>query len=132
MEYIQYIKSIPSDEGKAAEMTLFRNQPNDAEKILLQANPPMIYRAIKMNIGLYRWSRALEIALKFKSHVNIVLSYRYLYLQEIQQKENLLKFQSYMNSNEYPLLSYIELKQKDDDEMFEEKSRYGSSISNRK
>jgi intraflagellar transport protein 80 len=95
VEYIQYIKSIPSEEGRTAEMSLFKRQPDEAERILLQASPPLIYRAIKMNINLYRWNRALEIALKFKSHVDTVLAYRQQYLQEFGKTENMSKFQQY-------------------------------------
>ena len=57
LQYITYIKSIPSEAGKNAELALYRRCPSEAEKILLQATPPLIYRAIKMNIRLFRWSR---------------------------------------------------------------------------
>lgn len=70
-------------------MAVFRRQPDEAERILLQANPPLIYRAIKMNLNLFRWNRALDIALKFKSHIDTVIAYRQLYLQEFKKKENL-------------------------------------------
>ena len=50
VEYIQYIKAIPSEEGKQAELALFRRHPDEAERILLQASPPLVYRAIKLNL----------------------------------------------------------------------------------
>jgi intraflagellar transport protein 80 len=55
VEYLQYIKSIPSDEGRNAELAVFRRCPDEAEKILLQAKPPLVYRAIKLNIRLHRF-----------------------------------------------------------------------------
>lgn len=95
MEYIQYIKSIASEEGRQAELALFRRQPNDAERILLQASPPLIYRAIKMNITLFRWNRALELALKHKVHLDTVIAYRQKYLDEFQREEPNQKFLQY-------------------------------------
>jgi len=104
VQYIQYIKAIPSEEGRQAEMALLRRQPDEAERILLQASPPLVYRycyyyyyyyyylchylysylyfyrAIKLNLNLYRWARALELAVKYKSHVDTVMGYRQKYL----------------------------------------------------
>lgn len=91
-EYIQYIKSIPSEEGKQAELALYKRQPNEAERILLQASPPLVYRAIMMNINSYRWSRALDIAVKYRSHVDTTLAYRMKFLEEFGKKETDNKF----------------------------------------
>lgn len=55
LQYIQYIKSVPSEEGRQAELALYRRQPNEAERILLQATPPLVFRAVMMNIHLYRY-----------------------------------------------------------------------------
>ena len=97
LEYIQYIKAIPSEEGKQAEMALFKRQSDDAERILLQATPPLIYRAIKMNIRLFRWGRALEIAVKNRSHVDTVLGYRRKYLERFEMEERDPKFLQYQD-----------------------------------
>ena len=92
MEYIQYIRQIPSEEGRLAELALFRRQPDEAERILLQAAPPLVYRAVMLNIRLYRWDRALEVATKFKSHIDTVLGHRQKFLLKFGKKENLSKF----------------------------------------
>jgi intraflagellar transport protein 80 len=92
VEYIQYIKSIPSDEGRLAELALFRRQPDEAERILLQSSPPLVYRAIKLNLSLFRWNRALDIAVKHKSHVDTVLGYRQKHLDEFGKKETNQRF----------------------------------------
>jgi len=92
VEYIQYIKKIPSEEGRQAELVLYRRQPDEAEKILLQASPPLIYRAIKLNINLFRWSRAVDLAVKHKVHIDTVLAYRQKYLDEFQREETNQKF----------------------------------------
>lgn len=55
LEFILHIKQIPSEEGRNAELALYRRCPDEAEQIMLQARPPLIYRAIKMNIRLFRW-----------------------------------------------------------------------------
>ncbi len=95
VEYIQAIKQIPSDEGKNAELALFKRQPDEAERILLQASPPLIYRAIKMNLLLYRWSRALELALKYKTHLETVVAYRSRHLEEFGKQETNKNFLQY-------------------------------------
>ena len=92
VEYIQYIKSIPIEEARQAEMALYRRQPDEAERILLQANPPLIYRAIKLNITLFRWNRALELATKHRQHVETVVYYRKKDLNEFDKEENIKKF----------------------------------------
>jgi intraflagellar transport protein 80 len=73
-------------------MALFRRQPEEAERTLLQASPPLVYRAIKMNINLFRWVRALDLALKHRSHIDTVLGYRQRYLAEFNREETLQKF----------------------------------------
>lgn len=97
MEYIQYIKSIPSEEGKQAELALYRRQPDEAERILLQASPPLAYRAIKLNLNLFRWNRALDLAVKHKAHIETVLAYRQKYLQSFEREEVNQKFLQYFN-----------------------------------
>jgi len=95
VEYLQYIQSIPSEEGKQAEMALFKRAPDEAERILLQASPPLIYRAIKLNMELYRWGRALDLAVKYRTHVDTVIGYRERYLQRFGKKESDSKFLQY-------------------------------------
>lgn len=97
MEYIQYIKSIPIEEARNAELALYRRQPNEAERILLQASPPLVYRAVKLNIYLYRWDRALDIALKYRSHVDTCLGYRQKYLEEFGRRETDQRYLQYAN-----------------------------------
>merc|ERR1711865_1187584 len=62
LQYILYIKDIPSAEGVAAELALFRRRPEEAEQILLTAG--LHYRAIKLNIKLFNWERALDLAVR--------------------------------------------------------------------
>ena len=107
MEYIQTIKAIPSEEGRQAELALFRRHPDEAERILLQASPPLVYRAIKLNINLFRWARALELAIKHKSHIDTVLAYRQKYLQSFQREETNPKFVQYFKQVNAKVLSLL-------------------------
>lgn len=93
VQYICHIKNIPSAEGRTAELALFRRRPDEAENILLAAG--LIYRAIRMNIALYNWDRALDIAVKFKTHVDTVLYFRDKYLRSMGRKESSKKFAQY-------------------------------------
>jgi len=93
VQYILYIKELSHKATRGAEMALFCKQPGEAEGTLLQAG--LVYRAIQMNIDLYRWDRALELAIKHKTHVDTVLAFRQKYLQEFGQEETDKKFIQY-------------------------------------
>ena len=128
VEYIQYIKAIPSEEGRQAELALYRRQPNEAERILLQASPPLVYRAVMLNIHLYRWSRALDIAVKYRSHVDTCLGYRQKFLDSFSRRETDQKFIQYANQVE---IDWDAIKAKKKSEMDDEEAR-GAGRSMRK
>ncbi|XP_019645032.1 PREDICTED: intraflagellar transport protein 80 homolog [Branchiostoma belcheri] len=93
VQYILHIKEIPSKEARNAEMALFCGSPQDAEGILLQSG--LIFRAIQMNINLYNWDRALELAVKQKTHVDTVLAFRQKYLEKFGRNEKSKRFLQY-------------------------------------
>ena len=97
LQFILHVKSIPSEEGRSAEFALYQNNATEAESILLQATPPLVYRAIKMNIRLFRWERALDLAVKHKTHVDTVLGYREKYLASYKTEEDDPRFLQYAN-----------------------------------
>eukprot|EP00041_Stephanoeca_diplocostata_P034393 m.1171186 g.1171186 ORF g.1171186 m.1171186 type:complete len:779 (+) comp24512_c0_seq6:118-2454(+) len=74
VQYLAYIKTIPTVEGRNAEMTLFCHQIDEAEAILLTAG--LVYRAINMNCQMFRWERALDLAMKHKTHMDTVIGFR--------------------------------------------------------
>ncbi|KAJ3371974.1 Intraflagellar transport protein 80 [Kappamyces sp. JEL0680] len=90
VQYVCYVRDIPSAEGRAAELALLRKQPREAEQILLSAN--LIYRCIRMWIDLYNWDRALELAVKHKTHVDTVLHFRAKYLHALEKAEDNKRF----------------------------------------
>uniref|UniRef100_A0A7S0RGA6 Intraflagellar transport protein 80 homolog n=1 Tax=Pyramimonas obovata TaxID=1411642 RepID=A0A7S0RGA6_9CHLO len=96
LQYVNHIKSIPTEEARAAELALFRRRPEEAEAILLQAG--LVYRAIKMNVRLFAWERALELAVNYRTHVDTVMWHRQRYLTGAHREETLAKFQQYASS----------------------------------
>jgi len=97
LQFMLHIKSIDSEVRQQAELMLYRRCPDEAETILLQATPPLVYHAIKLNIRLFRWDRALEIALEKRTHVDTVLAYRARYLEEFGKRETDERFKSVAN-----------------------------------
>lgn len=93
VQYICRIREIPTPEGRSAQLALLRRQTREAETILISAN--LIYRAIQMWIDLYNWDRALDIAVKYKTHVDTVLYFRERYLKTMCRKEANKKFLQY-------------------------------------
>jgi len=90
LQYVLYIKDIPSPEGRAAELALFRRRPDEAEQILLQAQ--LYYRAIKLNIRLFNWERALDLAKRYDVHIDTVCAYRQKSLQTFGKEERIKEF----------------------------------------
>ena len=93
LQYILYIKDIPTQEGREAELLLFRRRYKEAEAVLLQAS--LIYRAIMMNVRLFKWDRALELAVNHKTHVDTVVAYRKRYLEQFGLEETSKRFLQY-------------------------------------
>lgn len=50
-----------------------------------------------MNIKLFRWDRALDLAIKQKTHVDTVLAFRQKYLEDCRKEEDNERFKEYMN-----------------------------------
>ncbi|XP_074535318.1 intraflagellar transport protein 80 homolog isoform X2 [Halichoeres trimaculatus] len=93
VQYIQFIKEQPSKESTLAHMLMFSGQTQEAETTLLQAG--LIYQAIQINIDLFNWERALELAVKHKTHVDTVLAYRQKFLKNFGRKETNKRFLQY-------------------------------------
>ncbi|XP_070801121.1 intraflagellar transport protein 80 homolog [Pituophis catenifer annectens] len=93
VQYISSIKDLPSKESRMAHILLFSGNVQDAETLLLQTG--LIYQAIQVNINLYNWERALELAVKHKTHVDTVLAYRQKFLDDFNKKETNQRFLQY-------------------------------------
>ncbi|KAJ3195521.1 hypothetical protein HK101_011885 [Irineochytrium annulatum] len=79
VQYICYIRDIPSAEGRSAELALLRRQPKEAEAILISAG-------------------ALELAIKHKTHVDTVLYFRDKFLKKMSRRETIKQFLQYSQS----------------------------------
>nr|CCC94502.1 conserved hypothetical protein [Trypanosoma congolense IL3000] len=90
VRYMRFLKSIPTPEGRQAELALFQRRAGEAERILLQAG--LVYRCIDMHTRLFNWERALEIAVERKTHVDTVLARRQKYLSAVKQVEDIPLF----------------------------------------
>ncbi|XP_051873931.1 intraflagellar transport protein 80 homolog isoform X2 [Pristis pectinata] len=93
VQYINMIKDLPSKESRMAHLLLFTGNVQDAEGILIQSG--LIYQAIQININLYNWDRALELAVKYKTHVDTVLAYRKKFLEDFHKEESNKRFLQY-------------------------------------
>lgn len=133
LEYILHIMAVPSEEGRSAELALYRRCPDEAERILLQATPPLVYRAIKLNIRLFRWARALELAVTHRTHVDTVLGYRQHYLEGLGRQETDPRFLQYSQqvTVDWEAINAKKAKERQD-EQNRAASRGGHSSSSRK
>lgn len=93
VQYINFIKDLPSKDSCLAHILLFSGHVQEAEATLLQAN--LIYHAIQIHINLYSWDRALELAVKYKTHVDTVLAHRHKFLQDFGKQETNKRFLQY-------------------------------------
>ncbi|XP_078522985.1 intraflagellar transport protein 80 homolog [Lissotriton helveticus] len=93
VQYINGIKDLPSKESRLANTLMFNGNVQDAETVLLQAG--LVYQAIQININLYNWERALELAVKHRTHVDTVLAYRQKYLEDFNKQETNKRFLQY-------------------------------------
>ncbi|GAX72717.1 hypothetical protein CEUSTIGMA_g173.t1 [Chlamydomonas eustigma] len=121
LHFILKVKMIPTEEGRNAELALYRRRPDEAEAILLQAG--LFYRAIKMNIKLYRWERALDLAQQYKLHIDTVLWYRKKYLIDAAGEESIARFK---DLTEQTPLDEAAIKQQIKNEKVQEAQRPGA------
>merc|ERR1719454_53113 len=95
VQFINYIKELPSEPSRNAALALYCKKYQEAEQILMSAR--LFYRAIKLNIKMYKWDRALEIAVNNKTHVDTVIAYRQRFLQMYKKPETNEKFKQFSN-----------------------------------
>ncbi|XP_048658820.1 intraflagellar transport protein 80 homolog [Marmota marmota marmota] len=126
VQYINSIKDLPSKESKMAHILMFSGNIQEAEIILLQAG--LIYQAIQININLYNWERALELAVKYKTHVDTVLAYRQKFLETFGKQETNKRYLQY---GEGLQIDWEKIKAKIEMEITKERERSSSSLSSK-
>ncbi|KAG7471095.1 hypothetical protein MATL_G00120740 [Megalops atlanticus] len=122
VQYINSMKDLPSKESSLAHILLFSGQVQEAESTLLQAG--LIYQAIQININLYNWDRALELAVKHKTHVDTVLAHRQKFLQDFGKKETNKRFLQYSEGVE---VDWEKIQAKIEMELAKERERAATS-----
>uniref|UniRef100_A0A8C5ILX9 Intraflagellar transport 80 n=1 Tax=Junco hyemalis TaxID=40217 RepID=A0A8C5ILX9_JUNHY len=126
VQYINAIRELPSKESQLAHMLLFSGNCQEAETLLLQAG--LLYQAIQININLYNWERALELAVKHRTHVDTVLAYRQKFLEDFGKKETNQRFLQYAQGLE---VDWNKIKAKIEMEIAKERERAAGSAAGR-
>lgn len=83
--FLNKVKKMKSPAAKNAMIAILQGRENEAEEILQQGG--CVFRAVKMNISLCRWDRALTIAKKYNKFVDVVAAYRTKYIKDMGIKE---------------------------------------------
>ncbi|KAM4770066.1 intraflagellar transport protein 80 homolog isoform 2-T2 [Cyanocitta cristata] len=122
VQYINSIKGLPSKESRMAHMLLFSGNTQEAETLLLQSG--LVYQAIQVNINLYNWERALDLAVKHRTHVDTVLAYRQKFLEDFGKKETNQRFLQYAEGLE---VDWNKIKAKIEMEIAKERERAAAS-----
>ncbi|XP_072760097.1 intraflagellar transport protein 80 homolog [Anoplolepis gracilipes] len=110
VDYLRYIKSLPSATERHAEMALLAGDLLAAEGILLQSG--LIKEAIRINLEVYNWNRALELAIRHKRQLEEVLNARAKYLQTINKNETNQSFLTLRGNISTPQLANKESNEK--------------------
>ena len=98
--FLRSIQKLPLQPSRDAELALYRKNIKSAENILIQND--LIYRVIELNMRLFRWRRALELAIDHRSHIDTVIAFRKKYLTNWNKEESIdlfLKYESEVDVN---------------------------------
>lgn len=88
--YLNEIRNESNQQIKNALMTLFNGNSRDAQLNLAQNGH--IFKAIMTCISMFQFDKALDLAVKSKSFIDVVLGYRQKYLEQTGRKENDSKY----------------------------------------
>ncbi|XP_046461872.1 intraflagellar transport protein 80 homolog [Daphnia pulex] len=91
--YVDAIKKMNNVAMIKAETALLQNGRTEAETILLQAGLPL--KAIMLNLQLFQFEKALELAVKHDSNIDVVVAYRRKYLEQFSWTETIPRFIEY-------------------------------------
>lgn len=83
--FLGKVKKLKSPASRNAMIAVLQGRVDEAEEILRQGGS--IFRAIKMNISLGRWDKALAVAKSSSKFVEVVAAYRTKFLKEMNIDE---------------------------------------------
>ncbi|VDN07794.1 unnamed protein product [Thelazia callipaeda] len=130
VEKVLFLTNLQSEQSKdvrSAMMVAFTGNFKEADAMLVQSGH--IFRAIIFNISIFQWQRpkslkilvfcrALELAVKYKMHLETVIGYRQKYLQETGRKETDANFLQYQSEVEIDWDHIHELIREDENKQF--------------
>jgi len=79
--FLDKVKKMKSPSARNAMIVLMQGRHADAEEILIQRG--LAFRAVKMNISLYKWDRALALAKRLGKFNDVVYYYRKLFIERL-------------------------------------------------
>ncbi|PAV78488.1 hypothetical protein WR25_09547 isoform B [Diploscapter pachys] len=91
--FLSKARNHPDKDVRNAMLLLLAGRVSEADSILEKSG--RIFQSIMLNVKLFRWSRALELAIKNKRYLEIVIGYRQKYLEQFNLKETDPKFLKY-------------------------------------
>ncbi|EGT54704.1 CBN-CHE-2 protein [Caenorhabditis brenneri] len=104
---INEMKDKSDKETRQAMQVVLTGKLGEAD-VMLERNGHA-FRALMMNVQMFKWKRALEIALKNKEWLEIVMGYREKYLKNCGQKETDPQFLKHMSEVEIDWVHIREL-----------------------
>ncbi|VDO20936.1 unnamed protein product [Haemonchus placei] len=97
-EMLSKLRNQTNREITNAKMTLLAGKIDEADALFERGK--CIFEAVMLNIVMMRWARALDLAIKHKSYLEIVMGYRQKYLENLGRKETDERFLSHMREVE--------------------------------
>lgn len=88
--FLKKIKKMKSPASRNAMIAVLQGRINEAEDILIQGG--CTFRAVKMNISLGRWDKALSIAKRANKFVDVVVAYRTKFIKDMEIEETEKEF----------------------------------------
>ncbi|OHT10834.1 hypothetical protein TRFO_19821 [Tritrichomonas foetus] len=88
--FLGKVKKMKSPAAKNAMIAVLQGRASEAEDILIQGG--CIFRAIKMNISMHRWEKALALAKRTNKFQEVVAAYRTKYIKDMGIKETIQDF----------------------------------------
>jgi intraflagellar transport protein 80 len=87
IDKVQFITNLANKPPvvRKAELLMYFKKIDEAEELYLAKG--LSYRAIMMNVKLYRWDRAVQLVKKLKAHADILLASRERYLRQMDVDE---------------------------------------------
>lgn len=83
--FLNKVKKLKSPASRNAMIAVLQGRIGEAEDILIQGG--CIFRAVKMNISLGRWDKALALAKRTGKFVEVVAAYRTKFIKDMEVEE---------------------------------------------